>query len=410
MSSAPHPRRLQRIFLTLTDRCNLTCTYCYQDDKSSRSMDWDTLRAGLDLALASDEPDVEIVFFGGEPLLEWSNIRRAIDYVEARRTSDAIRYGLITNGTRITPEAVALLEEHDVDVQLSFDGVPQVQAERGSHTFDVLDRLLEDLHDRHRDWFRRRWTVSLTLVPSTVDHLADSVEYFLGRSVANLAISHAYTGLGDWDGGGLPRMQRQFDRVVRLSLDHWRRTGDIPVLSLRGQGGAIPDDARDITMCGVTRAQTPTLDVDGQLHGCGTFVTTSQSLDAGPLLEPVSRFGLGDVRDPHSLEAGHAEYADRLEDTGLFHRKEDKSSSYGECRSCEFLTSCSVCPMSIAQLPGNSDPNRVPDFLCAFNLALNRARTVFRDRTRVDLLRPTPSSNLQRLLAITGRTPPSTQG
>jgi hypothetical protein len=62
--------------------------------------------------------------------------------------------------------------------------------------------------------------------------------------------------------------------------------------------------------------------------------------------------------------------------------KENKYSSYGTCAECRFLSSCSVCPTSIARIPGNRDPDRVPDFPCAFNLVALEARERFLRRAR----------------------------
>ena len=52
----------------------------------------------------------------------------------------------------------------------------------------------------------------------------------------------------------------------------------------------------------------------------------------------------------------------------IFDDKQDKYSSYARCGECRFLATCAVCPVSIGHQPGNEDPRRIPDFLCAYNL------------------------------------------
>jgi hypothetical protein len=54
--------------------------------------------------------------------------------------------------------------------------------------------------------------------------------------------------------------------------------------------------------------------------------------------------------------------------TGLFHARNEKYSSYDRCAECRFAAECSICPTSIGHIPGNTDPRRVPDFGCAYNL------------------------------------------
>ena len=41
------------------------------------------------------------------------------------------------------------------------------------------------------------------------------------------------------------------------------------------------------------------------------------------------------------------------------------------------MTTCGVCPVSIGHQPGNTDPDRIPDFLCAYNLVSLKHREQF---------------------------------
>ena len=61
---------LQLLTVILTARCNLRCRYCFRDAKRARSMTWDTLQAALDLVVRSRQPVVQVLFTGGEPLLD----------------------------------------------------------------------------------------------------------------------------------------------------------------------------------------------------------------------------------------------------------------------------------------------------------------------------------------------------
>jgi hypothetical protein len=85
----------------------------------------------------------------------------------------------------------------------------------------------------------------------------------------------------------------------------------------------------------------------------------------------IGRLGSSD------LSAALREFPAATERAEIFHRKQDKYSTYGRCADCDFLGECSVCPISIGHVPGNDDPDRVPDFACAFNLALGRQRRRF---------------------------------
>jgi hypothetical protein len=96
---------------------------------------------------------------------------------------------------------------------------------------------------------------------------------------------------------------------------------------------------------------------------------------------------LGSIHDP-ALAARFASFPEAVRRAGMFHRKEDKFSSYRRCAECDFFAACSVCPACIGHLPGNTDPDRMNDFCCAFNLASLKYRERFpREQTPDDLRR-----------------------
>ena len=140
------PAEITQLDVILTAGCNLRCSYCYQNDKKARRMKWDTLRASADLVLASQRPQVGLLFVGGEPLLEFPLIQRAVEYIEERRTaSQRIQYQVITNGTLLVDDHLDFFADHGFEVQLSFDGVEPAQQLRGRGTFATLDALLDRL-------------------------------------------------------------------------------------------------------------------------------------------------------------------------------------------------------------------------------------------------------------------------
>jgi hypothetical protein len=121
------------------------------------------------------------------------------------------------------------------------------------------------------------------------------------------------------------------------------------------------------------------VDVDGQVHGCVTFAGSFQSFPSTFLKSRIDSLSLGDVRDP-GLADRYEAFPEAVRRAAIFHAKHDKYSSYGRCGECLYLESCSVCPMSIGHIPGNEDPDRVPDFSCAFNLVSLRYREIFARR------------------------------
>lgn len=360
--------RVRTLEVILTANCNLRCSYCYQNAKQARRLEWGTLRAALDVLLASAQPEVSVVFLGGEPLLEIPLIRAAVEYVRSRALAGKrVRYSLSTNGLLLDDEALDLLDRGRFEVQLSHDGVPAAQDFRGAGTHAKLDALLTTLaHERPRFW-RDRWSVALTVHSSNLKYLAESVAYFIEKRVKRIVASPLHTHDAGWTDAHKVELERQFARILERSLDHYRETGEVPFEGFRQIGQKSPVGSGRRSMCGVARGEAIAVDVDGQVNGCATFLGSYQALPTELLRGGVSAMSMGDVRSP-SFATRLAMYPRAAAATGLFDRKQDKRSSYGHCGECRHLGECSVCPTSIGHIPGNVDPDRVPDHACAYNL------------------------------------------
>lgn len=351
----------------LTSRCNLRCSYCYQSSKRKRRMAWKTLRAALDLVLDSAPEKVGVTFNGGEPLLEFPLVRRAVDYVERNRPPwKIVTYHISTNGTLLTEEIVSFLETYDVKTQLSFDGVAGAQDQRAPGTFPVLDRKLDRLRERHPAFYDSNLRVAVTATPANLPHLAASVRYFLRKRIASISMMPSIVSDASWDTGRIGELDAQFARILEMCLAHMRRTGESPLEILRNDEEPQPRTPKRPPMCGVFRGTGITLDVDGEVYGCNLLVGSYQDFGSPSMRDRLEKLRLGRVDDP-ALGRRLASFPTAVENSRIFHRKDRKYSAYGRCKECRWFDRCFMCPACILHVPGSDDPDRVSDFYCAFN-------------------------------------------
>lgn len=381
---------IAQVGVALTARCNLSCSYCYQNARRRGRMSWRTLCAGVDLLLSSPCRDAELVFLGGEPLLEFDLLRRAALYARQRvRPDQALRLSVTTNGTLLTDEVAAFLAAEAVDTQLSCDGIRAAQDARGATTFGCLDRLLDRVRERWPDFFRRNLAVVMTLTPDNVPHLADSLDYLLDKDVRRILLGPLVTRCPKWRLQAIEEMEVQFERVVEGSLRHLERTGRAP-LALLGERPRPAAEGREaerdgLPACGVLRNESVTVDVGGEAYGCAAFAESYQRPTTALMREAVEATRLGRLSEKGFTDRFRAlpQAAARL---SLFAAKERKRSGYRNCADCPHVDDCVVCPAAIAH--GGDDPDRIPDFLCAYNLVSLRHRRMFpkvpgaRDRVR----------------------------
>jgi sulfatase maturation enzyme AslB (radical SAM superfamily) len=362
--------------LVLTSRCNFACSYCFQNDRQGSSMCWETLRRALELGLRSEKRPFHFFFTGGEPLLELGLIRRAVRHLdERRRSADDFSYELSSNGALLTPAISGFLEQHRFQVQVSFDGVADAQNLRSKGSFVVLDKLLDRLRLRHQDLFENRLRVHITVSPAGVRYLADSVSYLIGKDCRQISIGSAFCPTARRVPDMRGQLSEQFTRILDMSLRHYRRRGTVPVVLFVGrEPGKEPADRR--FLCRMQELNTLTVDSDGRAYACAFFAQSYQRFPSRFLENQVRPLDLGLIDAPDFAEkcAWLPEVAVNLP---IFLDRSKKYSSYGRCGNCPYVAECTVCPISIGQIPGNTDPDRVPDFLCAFNQVTVAHRRLF---------------------------------
>lgn len=317
-------------------------------------MPWGVVKASIDRLAASEAEERTLALTGGEPLLEWPLVRRAIEYAqESSPKGKGLRVALTTNGLLLDEEKERFLVEHDVEVQISLDGVREAHELRAPGAFDVLDHLLRWLRRDHPSWYRRRLSIGMTLTSANLPFLARSVAFLLGRGIESVRLAPLLTHDEGWGREAEAELERQMEAVFDLCLEHHRRSGAIPFELFR-KPATPPEPMPDRLVCRVNAPETQAIGVDGTTTGC-------------PLLLAQEA---GGTRGAPVLE----DWVGRPDWPGL---RRDRYSSFGQCRDCEFIEECIVCPVASANIPGNIDPRRVPDFNCAFNRIVGAWRRRF---------------------------------
>jgi sulfatase maturation enzyme AslB (radical SAM superfamily) len=340
-------------------------------------MQWPVLRAAIGHMIAGAECERSLLFTGGEPLLAFSLIKKAVAYVEQHtRDGRPVTFDVSTNGTLMGRAQLAFLADKEFTLQLSFDGVPAAQAIRGRGTFARLNSLLNLIRGERPGYFSGGLRVSITVNREALPWLAESADYLFGKEVREISFAPDLRPSTKWSSSDLKMLDRQFGRIFTSSLRHYRRTGDVPLLLFRKDHGEPSRVSHRGPICGAAAGHRITVDVDGQVYACPMLAESFQVFPDTPLRQRLIAMRLGDVRDPRLAARIHAlpKAAKKAE---IFSCKEDKYSSHGRCARCRFIDECSVCPVPVARDPAHTDPNRVPDHLCAYNQVVLSYRARF---------------------------------
>ena len=353
--------------LVVSADCNLRCAYCYQDRKQPRQMSWPTMARALDLVASTRRRRADVTFLGGEPLLGYPLIVRAVRRL-GRRFPAARRpdYTLATNGLLLTPRRLAFLERHRFDIQLSFDGVAPSQDLRSPGSFAILDRLLDRLGLRHRAYFRRRVMAAVTVTAPAIPHLADSFDYLLAKGVEDIAIGPAmgHPRLSKAQAGEL---DRQFGRIFTSCLRHYRATDRVPLRLFRKTAAAPKKVPESDLACVAATGRDLAVDVDGEVYPCTLLIRSCQTVARPALARRLAAMSLGPVTDVQGLLERRAQLPDAARAARIFGPQSRKRSGLERCAACRCAAACFVCPIACAKNPNSAAENRIPDFQCAFN-------------------------------------------
>lgn len=161
------------LYLLLTDICNFACRYCFIENEipphhKFSIMTEEIAKKGINLfakTLENENSDhtIEptIIFYGGEPLLNWKVMKSALKYIAMLKSNSTLsnktKVTLNTNASLITSEIAHELAEHGVTVAVSLDGNKLLHDkarpfQNGRGTFDEVMNGIHNLQENGVSW------------------------------------------------------------------------------------------------------------------------------------------------------------------------------------------------------------------------------------------------------------------
>ena len=223
--------QLKGMFLNVTSRCNLACSYCIlsgdYDNHSAlkqEEMSWDTAKKAIDFytSRANTEGIFRIDFFGGEPLLAFPLIEKATTYLNHifKERNQEVMYSITSNGTIMNDRIIDFLIENNVLFQASIDGEKELHdhsrkyknSDRGS--FDTILKSLQAIHDRDQDYFNNRIRLKSVLTTEALDNSSEN--FFKIPIIRKLNERNRYTVVNQTPHYNLKKDEDFFERIHKL--------------------------------------------------------------------------------------------------------------------------------------------------------------------------------------------------
>ena len=125
---------VKALCLHVAHDCNLGCKYCFAEEGEYHGrraiMSYEVGRKALDFLIANsgNRRNLEVDFFGGEPLMNWEVVKQLVAYGRSKEKefNKNFRFTMTTNGMLMTDEVVDFLNKEMANVVLSIDGRKEI--------------------------------------------------------------------------------------------------------------------------------------------------------------------------------------------------------------------------------------------------------------------------------------------
>jgi sulfatase maturation enzyme AslB (radical SAM superfamily) len=164
----------------LSNSCNLACSYCYVavNQGPAARLDFEKIRRAVDEFAAKVPPERrKVTFLGGEPLLDWPLFVKAARYARQALGPQGVLQ-TFTNGTLLTPEKMAVLDELGVHCTISLDGSKKENDLHRVYYKTTERSVYDDAMERLAPLNKANLGVSLVFTAHTVDRLLANVDAF----------------------------------------------------------------------------------------------------------------------------------------------------------------------------------------------------------------------------------------
>ena len=180
---------VKALCLHIAHDCNLACQYCFAEEGEYHGrralMSFEVGKKALDFLIANSgsRHNLEVDFFGGEPLMNWQVVKDLVAYGREQEKihNKKFRFTLTTNGVLLNDEVMEFCNKEMGNVVLSIDGRKEVHDfmrpfRKGAGSYDlILPKFQKFAESRNQDKYYVRGTFTHHNLDFSQDvlHLAD---------------------------------------------------------------------------------------------------------------------------------------------------------------------------------------------------------------------------------------------
>lgn len=292
-----HPP-VKALCLHISHDCNLRCKYCFAGTGNFGGARMlmppeVAIDAVKFVAKASGKRrNIEVDFFGGEPLMAFDTVIKTVEYVRAheKEWGKNFRFTITTNGLALDDKKIDFINREMDNVVLSLDGRPDVNDElrvdvagNGSYS-RIVPKLLKTAQGRNgKDYYVRGTFTKLNL------DFAEDVLHMHELGFKEISVEPVVTSDPrlDFTPEDLPKIYAEYERLAKIMLDRAGTDEDFRFFHFMIDLEQGPCVIKRLRGCGAG-AEYLAVTPDGELYPCHQFVGNEE-------------FKIGTIYDPENL-------------------------------------------------------------------------------------------------------------
>ena len=173
--------------LHIAHDCNLACRYCFAEEGEYHGrralMSLEVGKKALDFLIenSGNRRNLEVDFFGGEPLMNWDVVKELVKYGRSREKecNKNFRFTLTTNGVLLDDEVMEFVNKEMSNVVMSLDGRKEINDKmrpfrNGKGSYDLIVPKFQKLAESRN---QTNYYIRGTFTRNNLDFSKDVIEY-----------------------------------------------------------------------------------------------------------------------------------------------------------------------------------------------------------------------------------------
>lgn len=318
-------QELKQMNLILTNACNLSCTYCYEQHNKDfgRFTNESLLKAYRFLVNSNNRQKKVFNFFGGEPLIHKDII---LDFIrknkeelqENSRCDFNTVVGIVTNGLLFTKELIDEYLSYDFTYILISLDTDRSEVDHREIGQDKINKLLDDIeYMPDEPKAQKRVTIRCTLSRENAPHFIDFADKLYARGIRRMVV---HPLILDSSKGFIRWQDHEWNKLHKDILHILDKYDDFQIHFSEGVG----QKGEENCMIG---SDMIAIDASGDFSGCYFFTNQKASSTSETILGNIFQQNIYIDRYKHFQR----EYAK------MFEMEE-------QCKTCDYKNACYQCP------------------------------------------------------------------